>query len=262
MAYPQPNADQYSINGYQFFRLNTPLVSDGDIYESQQSGLGFCIGPDSDISKVNIAYFDDQVANYVNQVAIGPNRPFFGRLDARNEVRYMPSHRSGRVLLWPDELFNVDFRPGDFDPGQCRIDFVTPVLDVIEYFTDVTPQPLRNDKTYLFERLPWKGGGGERYYIVVPFYGRRYASFTFANLDIVATSIKVSCFGVAYQLGNFGTEIPLFNTGAVLPFGEYQKVVVSNPDGMFDALYFKFEYVGAVPTARTPTRIIVSDRQA
>jgi len=60
MSYPPPNPDQYALNGYKFFRLNTPLISDGDMYESQQGANGFAIGPDSDISKVNIGYFDEQ----------------------------------------------------------------------------------------------------------------------------------------------------------------------------------------------------------
>ena len=74
MSYPQPSADQYAIKGYQFFRLNTLLTSPGDIYQSQQSGHAFAIGPESDISNVNVAYFDDQVPNFMAQTVISPQR--------------------------------------------------------------------------------------------------------------------------------------------------------------------------------------------
>ena len=53
MSYPPPNPDNYALNGYKFFRLNTPLTSDGDMYESAQGGQGFAIGPQSDLSLGN-----------------------------------------------------------------------------------------------------------------------------------------------------------------------------------------------------------------
>ena len=71
MSYPQPNADQYAINGYQYFRLNTLLSSPGDIYESAQSALAIALGPESDISRVAVAYYDDQVpTTFTNQTVI------------------------------------------------------------------------------------------------------------------------------------------------------------------------------------------------
>jgi len=152
VSYPQPNFDQYALNGYKFARLNTPLISDGDIYESQQGAQGFAIGPDSDISKVNIAYFDDQVPRFMNQVAITPERSFPGFFAARNEVNYVPSNRPGRILLWSDELYNNTWNPAPFEVGG-RIDFEVPVLDVIQYFAPAAQSMNqgRNDKEYWYD---------------------------------------------------------------------------------------------------------------
>lgn len=152
MSYPPPNFDQYALNGYKFARLNTPLISDGDIYESQQGAQGFAIGPDSDISKVNIAYFDDQVPRFMNQVAITPERSFPGFFAARNEVDYVPSNRPGRILIWSDELYNNTWLPTAFEVGS-RIDFEVPVLDVIQYFAPAAQamNSGRNDKEYWYD---------------------------------------------------------------------------------------------------------------
>jgi hypothetical protein len=154
VSYPQPNFDQYALNGYKFARLNTPLISDGDIYESQQGAQGFAIGPDSDISKVNIAYFDDQVQRFMNQVAITPERAFPGFFAARNEVNYVPSNRPGRILIWSDEIYNNTWNPNFIDiSGQ--VDFEVPVLDVIQYFAPAAQamNQGRNDKEYWYEFL-------------------------------------------------------------------------------------------------------------
>src|SRR5688572_10301119 len=121
MTYPPPNPDLYAVSGQGFFRLNTALLSDGDIYESQQGSHGFAIGPESDISKVNIAYWDETQPRLMNQISISPTRPFPGKFVAVNdEAEYAPSGRPARLLIWPEELYNADFRPSDFDPGGCR----------------------------------------------------------------------------------------------------------------------------------------------
>jgi hypothetical protein len=155
VSYPQPNFDQYALNGYKFARLNTPLISDGDIYESQQGAQGFAIGPDSDISKVNVAYFDDQVPRFLNQVAITPERAFPGFFAARNEVNYVPSNRPGRILIWSDEFYNNTWQPFPGIDTGGRIDFEVPVLDVIQYFAPAAQSMNqgRNDKEYWYDFL-------------------------------------------------------------------------------------------------------------
>jgi hypothetical protein len=152
MSYPPPNPDQYAINGYKFFRLNTPLISDGDMYESAQGAQGFAIGPDSDISKVNIGYFDDQVPRLLNQIAITPERAFPGLILARNESSYQPSGRPGRILIWSDELYNPTWSPSFIDIAG-RIDFEVPVMDIVQYFAPAASSMNsgRNDKEYWYE---------------------------------------------------------------------------------------------------------------
>ncbi len=261
MSYPQPNADLYAINGSKFFRLNTPLVSDGDIYESAQSTAGLAIGPDSDISKVNIAYFDDQVQGFQNQLAISPQRPFPGLIAARNEVGYEPSNVPGRILMWPDDLYNPDWRPSDFDPGQWRLDFVQPVLDVVEYFSPVGQVVGRNDKTYRYHQIPINNSNGGFWGLVIPFYGRRYASIFFGNLRVTNDPITLAVYGLTYSQGSFGdqdSELTIISAGAAVAAGaSTMRIAKASTTGMHDALFLRFSASWGDPPSMPTTEVSI-----
>lgn len=220
MSYPPPNPDQYALNGYKFFRLNTPLTSDGDMYESQQGAQGFAIGPDSDISKVNIGYFDEQVPRFLNQVAITPERAFPGFIAARNEVNYVPANRPGRILIWSDELYNPTWSPSFIEIGG-RIDFEVPVMDVVQYFAPAAQSMNqgRNDKEYWYDFLNAPAvptdDARNTWVLVIPFYGRRFCNLNFKTDETVQlTDINVSVTGLHYKPGTnetAATEMPLIN---------------------------------------------------
>lgn len=231
MSYPQPNADSYALNGYKFFRLNTPLISDGDVYESAQGAQAFAIGPDSDISKVNIAYFDDQVPNFVNQFAISPERSFPGLVAARNEVDYVPSNRPGRILLWSDELYNPTWSPSFIDVAG-RIDFEVPVMDVIQYFapSGLSTNQGRNDREYWYDFLnaPADEVYPNSWVLVIPFYGRRFFTMNFKSDETTQlTDIQVTVSGLHYKPGTnqtAATVVPL--VGDIPPGGGFPFVNV------------------------------------
>lgn len=182
MAFPQPDADEYAINGYTFFRLNTPLASPGDIYESAQSGLAFALGPDSDIATVTIAYFDQQQENLLNMIDISPARSVVSRLDANNLSTYLPAQRPAKILLWPADLWNPNYVPGAFTANSTLI-LETPTLDVIQYFQQpASLVPHRNDREWFYQDItmpPAVGVNVGKIFVVVPFYGRKYASVFF-----------------------------------------------------------------------------------
>ena len=209
MSYPQPNFDQYALNGYKFARLNTPLTSDGDIYESAQGAQGFAIGPDSDISKVNIGYFDDQVPRFLNQFAITPERSFPGLIAARNEVTYQPSGRPGRILIWSDELYNNTWDPNFIDIAG-RIDFEVPVLDVIQYFApqSASMNQGRNDREYWYDFIPAPASvdAPNAWTLVIPYYGRRFFNMEFiSDATVQLQDIDVSILGLHYKPGTANT---------------------------------------------------------
>lgn len=268
MSYPQPNADQYALNGYKFFRLNTPLTSDGDMYESQQGAQGFAIGPDSDISKVNIGYFDEQVPRFLNQVAITPERAFPGFIAARNEANYVPSGRPGRILIWSDELYNPTWDPQPIDVA-ARIDFEVPVMDVVQYFAPAAQamNQGRNDKEYWYDFIaapPAGIGVANSWTVVLPWYGRRYFNLTWQNNQ--AVSVRLLITGLHYKPGTANTAaIQTILVNVVVPaFTQSDvRVILASLAGTFDALAITFASEGGQisRTIQSTIRIRTSDRE-
>lgn len=264
MTYPQPDADRYAIGGQSFFRLNTTLISDGDIYESAQGAHGFAIGPDSDISRAVIQYFDDQVARFMNQVSISTSRPFAGNIAARNDSRYAPSNVPGRILIWPDELFDVDWRPTDYDPGAWRLDFERPTIDVVEYFSPIGLQSQRNDKSYQYDQLalPNLGVGGF-WGLALPYYGRKFAHVLLTNRtgsDVTNYAI----YGLTFSQTGETTQRELLAPATVADDATSNKVIKASTDGMYDYLFIQSASASAAVGGTYPVnlRITVSDRES
>jgi hypothetical protein len=264
MSYPQPSADNYALNGYQYFRLNSPLSSAGDIYESTQSGQVFAIGPDSDISRVNVAYFDDQSINavnptrstFMNQVTISPSRAFVGRIDAQNQEKYSPSGRPGRIMFWPDDIWDPTYVPSAA-VGYVNGDILLPIvprLDVVQYFTSQPGlNPRRSDRQYDFTFYK----DSTQNWIIVPAYGRKYGYVSCLNKN-PTTAYTFRVIGVTYSLTGDATETVIHS--AALAAGAH--VAVSNflgnapsPSGSFDALAISVTpYQGF-----SPLRVYLSD---
>lgn len=275
MSYPQPNADAYALNGYRFFRLNTELVSPGDIYESAQGAQAFALGPDSDVDRVNVAYFDDQLGpTFVNGMTVGSARSFVGQVAARNEVQYMPAGRPGRVLIWPANLYDPTFKPPGCGTGPIVFDtlqIIPPQLDVIQYFSPPgSLQPERSDKTYLFQTLEAPIQPNAQGNLMVPYYGRRYAMLEATNrTDLsVPTSINLAIYGVNFT---FSVASPasqqthqvttLRALAPVAPGAQVIKIVTADTDGLFDYLLVQTERTVAAEAGDPfPAKIVVSDR--
>lgn len=261
MTYPQPNANLYATQGYQFFRLNTLLTSPGDIFESAQSGHGMAIGPESDLANINLAYFDDQVATFMQRTTISPMRAFVGRVDARNDAVYVPANRTAKILFWAADIYDPNYRPiskpAAFNPATDIINFVPPKLDVIEYFK---PQnsltPGRDDKSFVFQNYPPVVGG--RFYLVLPYYGRKYAYVEFTNRDALFAN-TFGIVGVNYAISQdnvspYHQETTLLAPTAVAAAGQVTRLITAGADGMYDALVFSLTLAGPAPL-----RVLMSD---
>lgn len=247
MTYPQPDANYYVVNGYDFFRLNTPLSSPGDIYQSPQSCQAFAIGPESDISEVVVSYFDGQQQTFMNQIVLSNERAFSARLDANNRGRYSPANRPAMIYMWPDNLWNPNFLPDGYNPTNDKLILVTPVLDVIQFFkaqTSLTPG--RRDKTWTFQDTQVGGTDGDTTYIVIPYYGRKGAQISVLHDSGPQGGVDITVFGVQLTYGGQGAsgathiQTPLLtgDPGSAIP---WQGIVTSggiaifNNDGTVDA---------------------------
>lgn len=258
MAFPQPSSSEYVASGADFFRLFTPLACPGDMYESEQSGLAMSLGPQSDIANVNIAYFDPQAPNFMQFAQINQARSVVGRIDANNLGKYAPAQRPGRVLIWPGDIYDPNFHPHAFTPNDT-ISFVTPVLDVIQYFNSPPGAlvPARVDKVYEFQNYQLGVG---TFYMVIPYYGRKYAYINFTNRDQVVPN-TFGIIGVNYAITQnipaslaYHQETVIRAPAAVAANASVTVRVTAGSSGMFDALVFSVTSSGPAPL-----RIVVSD---
>jgi len=256
VAFPQPDSAKYVTSGSDFFRLRTPLSSPGDMYESLVSGLAMSLGPESDIANVNVAYFDAQAPNFMQFTQISQARCFTGRLDANNPSKYSPSQRPGRVLIWPDDLYDPNYRPRSFSALTDAIQFISPVLDVVQYFSDPgTLTPSRIDKEYQFQNYILTG----TLYIVVPYYGRKFCYVNFTNRNSVQPN-TFGILGVNYAITNnaspnpYHQETVIHSPAAVAAGAAVTVRITAASNGVFDALVFSVNNNGPAPL-----RIVVSD---
>ena len=273
MTYPQPNSNDPVQAGQDFFRLNTALVSPGDIYESEVTANALAVGPESDISRINVAYYDSTQATKMNQVTISPDRLMTGVITASPANLYVPSNVAARALIWPDQTFDQKFVPHMVLAGVPTpvgyVEFIRPVLDVIQYFKGQTSlPPQRNDKEYRLQELRIDGNfaAGVAIGYVFPYYGRKYACIEVTNCS--GDTVHVAINGVDYVLTNVDgvqqpqhvetvlqqtTDLVHTTAGAGNFIGGgggtttgLKRVVTAAADGEFDALAVMVSFDSAV----------------
>lgn len=263
MSFPQPQPTPYVVNNYQFFDINTPLSCPGDIYESNQGGHMFCVGPQSDIANINMAYFDDQAApSLLRQTTISPTRSFVGEIYARNESRYAPADRPGVILYWPADIYDPNFRPRGFSTDDDSIEFVAPQFNVIQYFAPVSSLvPQRIDKEFTFQNYIVPTGGV--LYLVIPYYGRKYCYINFTNRNATSANtfgISAVNYAITQDDGSnpYHQQTTIHAPASVSANGgTVTQIVKAGTQGMFDALVFSLTQSGPAPL-----RITMSDQDA
>jgi hypothetical protein len=224
MSYPQPSSNAAVTGGQNIFRLQTSLVSPGDIYQSEQSAFAVAVGPNSDIANVLVNYYDETAPGFMNSLLVGSRTPFSGLVLAQNDKVYKPSGLPGRIL------FSVaDFIPQI--PSAQADQIVPPVLDLIQY---LSPPPVgiptvRNDRNLYFQDYPT---GGASYRLMIPYYGRVFASLLFGQ-SAGGESVKVEGCNFFDAISQTPTTlVPV----TALAAGNVSKIVKSSVDGMFDYL--------------------------
>lgn len=260
--YPQPSANSYAIAGYPFFRLNTKLLTPGDLYTSEQGATAFVIGPESDIANVRIYYLDNQLQpGQMNNVLISSDRGVAGPIYAQLDATYLPSGRPGRILIGVDDIYNPSYVPTGFNAGD-DFQYVQPILDIIQYFGDspsITPQ--RNDKSYDFQTTLGATDDTKATYYVVPYYGRRYAAIAMQNLG--ADAVNLSVVGVNYTIKPTATTPPAQETTilavtSVASHATHQQIVTAGTHGMFDALVIRMKDAAGSPSVAPPVTLRIS----
>lgn len=269
MSYPQAKASQEVIEGQEVFRLKTVLESSGDVYEIDTSAKSFAIGPQSDISRVLITYFDptrdDRSGNF--PVAVGA--PFVGRIDSFSTEKYPLANTRAQILVSSEELINNAFLPEDFSPGDI-LAFQKPCLDLIAYLGNPVVSLSTERPDRLYEGRIGMPAAPRVTWIIVPWYGRKYASMQAINY--AAGTRTVGAWGVNILADRKSGSLQPAETNLVLPTpilitGTNIEVRRSN-DGAWDYLIFKLASApgdpAIDPTSNTSTiyyQIRLSDEE-
>ena len=266
MSYPQPDTSAPVYAGQGFLRLNTELVSPGDIYESAVGAKAFAVGPDSDLANIAIDYYDEtKNPTFVNGVVISPQRTFVGPVSAANGSTYQPSGVPGRILFRPKDLYNPLVSVGTLIGTAVDESVYAPVrLDVIEYFTDQPSLgPPRRDKEFYFQKLLQNPAAHNKIGVAIPYYGRKSGSYLFRNR--CAQPVSFGLFAVNYEIsanGGYIVSTPVA-IAAVAANASVRGVLLESALGMFDAVVAYVDFTGVITrTAASMTvdlRIDVSD---
>jgi hypothetical protein len=266
MSYPQPIASKEVLEGQEFFRLFTQLTSSGDSYEIDVSTKAFCIGPQSDIARARISYWDPENAANAQSFVVNKGEAFFGRVDAFEQARYSRPNLPGRIIVTPEDMYDraalLNYVSG---PALQQILVLhEPKIDLLSFLSPPNFTPLKRDAATYRGRMQLIPGRGFR--ILVPWYGRRFASITLTNYTGIANftgearglnftpdeEVGVSPPGVT-DLQRF-TMSPTFSWSAVV--GSTQVVEIkSSQEGLFDYLEFVVNKTtpGTIPASNNNT---------
>ena len=240
MSYPQQSSNAPVIRNENFWRFSTEIISAGDIYRSEQGGT-FSIGPDSDISRFKIAYWDEFVPNtFMNHATAEVGRPFSMDVVPRLDRQYEPSKQPGTIFMWSDQLWDPSPLLADTDayPGLL---VVAPQLDIIQSFSkNLNLTSKRPDKKYVISGGSLSTAPASGWWLL-PCYGRRRVTITpLAPVGGVAPD-DFNINGVNFEISRSSTT-PIL--APVTPFLDFLvddpgKVTLTLTLAGYDALLFK-----------------------
>lgn len=271
MSYPQSSVVEAIRQGQEYWRLFTPLVSSGDIYEAEVSSRALVIGSDSDIARANVIYYDIQNPNIANCASVSVDKPFLGRMDAIASQTYQSKDRARLLISTLDLMPPLGFRPpsaGDDDP----LSIVQPYIDLLFYLGEQPGFiPPRSNKIHLLEQLP-AFASTDPQWMLVPFYGRRFAEVTIKSLGLaVQPAFDAKIYGINFSnviadpaLADNGHQQELLGTMSfgvpVLGAGITDSLSITNR--AFDYLAIEIDSSGsAFPDAVSViTHIVTSDK--
>jgi hypothetical protein len=188
VSYPQPHSSKSVLNGQEFFRLYTPIDSNGDIYEIDTSIKAIVIGPNSDIQNARVYYADEQEPSSIATALISVNDPFVTRMNALMASEYSLLGTEKRILVSSDDIVP---HPGQFfvDPTADSVDeadlvvWHRPYLDLLCYHRDPPGLPAtRAERQWQHSVTIYDRGEGEgASYYFFPHYRRKYFHCRFTN---------------------------------------------------------------------------------
>ena len=281
-ALQQRQASQAVLNGQEFFRLFQELESGGDIFEIDTGTKALCVGPQSDLANYAVNFFDFQAPDNIDEVNVSIFNPVIGRLDALLATKYpTASGLPALILLTPRDLVDNGWLPSDFvvpvPPffvGDRIAVRVIPRVDIFSYLSNPAAlAPQRDDRLHQFP-FTTTLASPQRFYYILPYYGRRYGEFSFANLSgggasqtytIIVTGINLMP-GIQDAVSDTpgaskSIETTLFGGPIVVPPGSRSNLVIKASDeGMFDLISISLTNDMGLADTNSVMQFLTSDR--
>jgi hypothetical protein len=175
---------QAVLRGQEFYRLKQAVQSPGDIYELDLSSRSIYIGPDSDISEVQVQYYDPAaLPTQIQNATFAVNGPFVARLDSLLATTVPTTGQPGRLLISPVDLVDNAYTPPT--PVANKQFNIPAMIDVIVALKSLSSIPgVRADRTFRYPNTPWytgnvtagPAGNNGSTNLIIPIYGRRMVS--------------------------------------------------------------------------------------
>jgi len=266
----------YILNGQQVFRLFQEVYTAGEIFEWDQSVNGIAIGPNSDLARCRLTFYDSLInAHNVDEAIASVYSPWSNLLAANEQDNFANLPYNGRIIVsLIDPILTT--LPEDANVGVQ--DIVQPRLDLIGFsgtphrLADQGRADLRHSGTVQF--IPIGGGNFGGVQVTVPAFGRKAGSVTVANYKQLNATLSVT--GISMMEGaelaaaapNEGEQQKaqtIINAGVVLPTGgispEFDTLTIrwsASANGFFD--YIKVLIQNNTPLADQATNTNASDQ--
>lgn len=244
MSYPQPLASQEVLEGQEFFRLLTRL-SEGDVYELDVSAKAFVIGPESDVHRCRVTYYDPSQANRSASAVVSVGNPFIGRVDRLASSRFPVSNTPANILVTAEDLVSPSYNiVGSLAPDPADIrSFVSPKIDILAYFDQPSNIPRKRAPFRQNGRLTIlnRGAGTGKTYLSLPFYGRKYSSIKIVNIGaLIGYTIDILGVSLTTQGATYPAVTSLVTAQAISAgAGSVTEVEIkASTDGLHDFLCF------------------------
>ena len=287
-------ASQAVLNGQEFFRLFQQLESGGDIYEIDTGTKALCVGPQSDLANYNINFFDFQAPDNIDTISLSIGNPIVGRLDALLATQYpTASGLPAGILISPRDLVDNNWLPRGWvvppvfpnppGPGDRIAVRAKPRIDIFSYLGN--PPSLAPDRDDRLFQFPFTTTlqSPNRFWYILPYYGRRYGEFSFANFDGQGMTYTINIRGVNLMPGaqdaqgtspgeSTAIETELFGGDIIsIPGSTINRLIKSDttflqpPEsgvggGMFDLIAISLTNDGGLADTNTVMNFLTSDR--
>ena len=158
------NASKANIAGQEFFRLTETATSSGDIFEIDIAATTIAVGPESDFSRYDIFYLDEN--NVLRKMLVSVDQPLTLTVQVNNAQNFPGTNIPARLIVIPNEIY----MPESLSDEGNNVLF-PPVIDLL-FFTGTDPVAVQRRSPKLIRTPIRIASSANNQAILIPTYGR------------------------------------------------------------------------------------------